>query len=264
MVEEEEEGEEEEEKINPSSQKLISNPETLSKLASMSHPAYLKNNKYNFQQQFSSIPPPLPPPNSAFNSDTPPALPPPNPSTPPPLPPPNPKSPTRLQLASNNSKPIKTKSKHFLHLKKFKQPSSSKSVTTKYNNYTSRSNQSSPIKKSTNQSISPTKKSTLRSNSLKEFEPRLYTQEWYKQDFFKNSLCNGVTLEITGTVLFSSGEGREGVLYLLSKVKGSIILKNHIKKMCYWQKYSELLTWEKWNIDISLIFFYNISLCSLA
>ena len=179
----------------------MSNPETLSKLASMSHPGYLKNNKYNFQQQFSSIPPPLPPPNPAFNSntppplpppnstyetfhqitDTPPALPPPNPSTPPPLPPPNPKSPTRLQLTSNNSplhsKPNKSKSKHFLHLKKFKQSSSSKSVSTKYNNYTSRSNQSSPIKKSTSQSSSPTKKSTLRSNSLKEFEPRLYTQE---------------------------------------------------------------------------------------
>ena len=190
----------------------MSNPETLSKLASMSHPGYLKNNRCNFQQQFSSIPPPLPPPNPAFNSntppplpppnstyetfhqitDTPPALPPPNPSTPPPLPPPNPKSPTRLQLTSNNSplhsKPNKSKSKHFLHLKKFKQSSSSKSVSTKYNNYTSRSNQSSPIKKSTsqsssptkkstNQSSSPTKKSTLRSNSLKEFEPRLYTQE---------------------------------------------------------------------------------------
>ena len=209
MVEEEEEGEEEEEKINPSSQKLISNPETLSKLASMSRPGYLKNNKCNFQQQFSSIPPPLPPPNSAFNSDTPPPLPPPNSSTPPPLPPPNPKSPTRLQLASNNSplhsKPTKSKSKHFLHLKKFKQPTSSKSVTTKYNNYTSRSNQSSPIKKSTNQSISPTKKSTLRSNSLKELEPGLYTQEWYKQDFFKKtSSRNGVTLEITGTILFST------------------------------------------------------------
>ena len=167
----------------------------------MSRPGYLKNNKCNFQQQFSSIPPPLPPPNSALNSDTPPPLPPtnstyetfhqiadtppplppPNSSTPPPLPPPNPKSPTRLQLASNNSplhsKPTKSKSKHFLHLKKFKQPTSSKSVTTKYNNYTSRSNQSSPIKKSTNQSISPTKKSTLRSNSLKELEPGLYTQE---------------------------------------------------------------------------------------